>query len=580
MIKIKKYTTILMVAAMMNVASTGVGAEGLSVYCDNQKQVISGDIDTGTSGSLLIYLVGDNDDTQSIYGIDEADGNNGIYSVNMPVPDNLAEGWYLFRIEDYKAVDDTAGINLSERQKRMYIAPSSKANEAISGLNSATKSTISEAINQYADVLNISLDAYEAVTGEIIISMRPKQGFESPADFAKKYNKAKAIGIIRNSNNAEDAADEYIEVLDIEPNEDYDTYKDDILKLFVAFVKAMPITASVLEDTKTFFKEATALSVLNNGTRATITDILKKYSSVFGIELSGDYTKNSVEVNKALEHKDFTSISSVQEAYKKRLSELTYKPVNNSGGGSGGGGKSPSISYQGNNQPVAPSPTTEPTAPKFSDLTTVSWAAKAISSLCEKNIISGYDDGTFRPNNTVTREEFIKLVICAFNLMDDKAVYRFKDGSADIWYAPYIASAEAKGIITGYDDNKVMTRFKHDDEYTMSERVFNNTGDYNSAFTSNARDYMVKTVLAKKNGMDIIVPAPGIEIASLSLSDLNYSNSQYYSLSDVKLFHITKDGIITEINEKDLDNYTFANSSARAVVYATYTQLRTVYIYD
>ena len=81
MIKIKKYTTILMVAAMMSIASTGAGAEGLSVYCDNQKQVISGDIDTGTSGSILMYLVGDNDDAQSIYGIDEIEGNNGVYSV-------------------------------------------------------------------------------------------------------------------------------------------------------------------------------------------------------------------------------------------------------------------------------------------------------------------------------------------------------------------------------------------------------------------------------------------------------------------------------------------------------------------
>ena len=127
----------------------------------------------------------------------------------------------------------------------------------------------------------------------------------------------------------------------------------------------------------------------------------------------------------------------------------------------------------------------------------------------------------------------------------------------------------------------VLTRFRRDDEYTMSERVFNNTGDYNSAFTSNARDYMVKTVISKKNGTNIIVPAPGIDFASMSASDLDYTNSQYYSLSDVKLFHISKSGVITEINEKELDNYTHeVNASIRAVVYSTYTQLRTVYIYE
>ena len=455
MIKIKKYTTILMVAAMMSITSTGAGAEGLSVYCDNQKQVISGDIDTGTSGSILIYLVGDNDDAQSIYGIDEIEGNNGVYSVNMPVPSSIAEGWYLFRIEDHKAVDDTAGMDLQNRQKRMYIAPSSKADAAKATLDSAQKSTISTVIKEYADVLNISLDEYGDTAGEILIAMRPNGGFGSVADFAKKYNKAAAIGVIRTSDIASETADEYLEALDIEPNEDYDTYKEDILKLFVSSVKTMPIEASVSEDTEILFKEATALAVLNNGTRATITDILKKYSDIFGIELGNDYLNNAVEVNKALEHKGFTDILSVQQAYKKRLSELTDKPGNNYGGGSSSSGKSPSISYQGNNQPTTPAPTTEPTVPKFSDLTTVSWAEKAISSLCEKHIISGYDDGTFRPDDTITREEFIKLIICAFDLMDEQAVYRFKDGSADMWYAPYIASAEAKGIITGYDDNTV-----------------------------------------------------------------------------------------------------------------------------
>lgn len=47
----------------------------------------------------------------------------------------------------------------------------------------------------------------------------------------------------------------------------------------------------------------------------------------------------------------------------------------------------------------------------FSDLTPSHWAYENIMGLVEKNVINGYQDGTYRPENEVTRGEFFKLIV-------------------------------------------------------------------------------------------------------------------------------------------------------------------------
>ena len=69
--------------------------------------------------------------------------------------------------------------------------------------------------------------------------------------------------------------------------------------------------------------------------------------------------------------------------------------------------------------------------------------------MSEKGIISGYEDGTFRPQNNVTRAEFTKMLIVAFNLKNADAAFNFKDVSPDNWYYQYVAAAANAGLING-----------------------------------------------------------------------------------------------------------------------------------
>lgn len=88
---------------------------------------------------------------------------------------------------------------------------------------------------------------------------------------------------------------------------------------------------------------------------------------------------------------------------------------------------------------------------KFADVDSGAWFAKNVGYAAENNIVSGYEDGSFRPQNTITREEFAAM-ICRFMKYDTSASEVFSDVPSEHWAAPYIAAMKANGIISGYED--------------------------------------------------------------------------------------------------------------------------------
>ena len=60
---------------------------------------------------------------------------------------------------------------------------------------------------------------------------------------------------------------------------------------------------------------------------------------------------------------------------------------------------------------------------KFWDLTKEHWAYAAISELRIRKIINGFSDGSFRPNSTITRAEWTKIMVTALNIPIAKTGY-------------------------------------------------------------------------------------------------------------------------------------------------------------
>jgi hypothetical protein len=92
-------------------------------------------------------------------------------------------------------------------------------------------------------------------------------------------------------------------------------------------------------------------------------------------------------------------------------------------------------------------------ATKFSDVTSGYWANGYIQELANRNIISGFPDGSFRPDEPVTRAQFASMLRTAFNRNAVRNTVNFKDVPSDYWASPAIRDAYAKGFMSGYPEN-------------------------------------------------------------------------------------------------------------------------------
>lgn len=92
------------------------------------------------------------------------------------------------------------------------------------------------------------------------------------------------------------------------------------------------------------------------------------------------------------------------------------------------------------------------------------WAESAITSWQDKGLITGYTDGTFKPDNSITRAEFASMVNKALGLTE-KGDVPFSDVQSGSWYYDAISIAVKAGYCSGYEDGT----FKPDATITRAE---------------------------------------------------------------------------------------------------------------
>ena len=107
---------------------------------------------------------------------------------------------------------------------------------------------------------------------------------------------------------------------------------------------------------------------------------------------------------------------------------------------------------------------------RYSDVAAGQWYNNAVSTMTRAGIVNGYPDGTFRPNAPITRAEMAKIIALFAKL--DKSTDRFPD-AAGHWAEAYIRLAAGNGWIEGYPDgtfrpNQSITRAE---TVTMIDRV-------------------------------------------------------------------------------------------------------------
>ena len=150
--------------------------------------------------------------------------------------------------------------------------------------------------------------------------------------------------------------------------------------------------------------------------------------------------------------------------------------------------------------------TTDIYAVSFSD-TSLSYYRDSIETLANEWVISGYGDGRFGPENTITRAEILKILMRAKWVTPSKPDSQcFPDVKITTWYHPYVCEWVKLGVVKGFADGS----FKPDNHVTVLEALAMSLRLYGIAPENGNPWYTSYQDFAMQNGM--------LDIASYSIS--------------------------------------------------------------
>lgn len=161
----------------------------------------------------------------------------------------------------------------------------------------------------------------------------------------------------------------------------------------------------------------------------------------------------------------------------------------------------------------------------------------AIAYLKSQGIVKGYDDGTFLPDTTINRAEFMKIIIGAA-VADPKGSGCFKDVK-DEWFAKYVCEAKNKGYVSGYPDGT----FKPDLNISVVEaskivaKAFELKIDNNGAVTGSTPWFKpFVSSLAAKNAIPVSIDYPEKKVTRGEMSEIAWRVKTGVTTKSTKTF--------------------------------------------
>lgn len=374
--------------------------------------------------------------------IDDRTDINGVYTVRLKLQnDKIAQADFPYRSE-------ASRIELNNRMKAsgtVEILKSYLDDEA--NLTTLTVSGLD------MDVYNNLNDGLKTKVNTMIFENRELSTFNY-IDFATAFNQATYF-IGYNSSDNLNSSVLYLEKLNLKYN--YIVSYSDIIsgsdsQLLSVLQDAMYASKPYISDIEmtTRFNEVYALYSIANARIIDIESTIVSNSILIGYANDARYIKYVAindksdindKIKNALYNKNIYKTEDFLNVLKNASIVTTTTTSDSSKGNTGGTGK-----YISND--IIAQKEQENTA-VFSDLNDSLWAQESIMYLFNKGIVNGYGDNRFRPLSSITREEFIKLIICATELYVDGADSQFSDVKKEDWFYKYIAGAAKQGIVNG-----------------------------------------------------------------------------------------------------------------------------------
>ena len=363
----------------------------------------------------------------------------------IPMREDAAKGKYLLVVGD--EVSSVYYAQLTERQGDMIT-------EAKTALSNDTFADFAADNGKYFCDGNL----YDSLSGKAKVTkyaedLMSKHKNLSGTEFAQKLSTSMNTGILMEALN-ENKIDDFSVIKSMTdesemqiPLDNVDLIEDDKVGNVISDVSGKNFASA--NDYQKRLSESIFMNVIANGENMSNADkkvFFETYASKLGINLSG---YNKLTDNKKIEAvaKIAASNSTTLSALQSALDDICKSAVTTTqiGGGGGGGGG-------GTNGIRAATPVTDIVAKGLADLSQCEWARAAIEHLVSINMISGYEDNTYKPLKNISRAEFTSIIARKY-LPQNNYDGSFSDVASGSWYANYVESAYKNGIISGKGGN-------------------------------------------------------------------------------------------------------------------------------
>lgn len=438
------------------------GFENVSVVSDMYigKVLISGKYASEAANRYIAAVVTDKNETEinisdfsgKVIGASQSEiDENGNFSTEIVLPESAPTDRYkVFLVPEY----GEEYTQIFEHNSRGEI------NNVLRLLNTLNDGNeIINKISENKDILKTDVSFANELDkesySEILLKNRPDSGWEDINSLKKSIQTSKSLYDINKAGNAEEIDSA---LRNWGESFNYKEYSDIYQTIKTALISKL-INKNDLKTESEFKSFYENEYVICNITDSPNWSYAKKV-------LESDYVKSLLSEDAANKLKslkyteevykyvytkrnEIRDISSVVEIYKAAIeSEYISETKTPQGGGGTGGGGGGTVA-----PPTSVKPEENKTV-KFNDINGFDWARDAIEYLAEKKIIDGTGDKTFSPDENVTREQFVKMIINALNFEKTKNGIDFGDVNETMWYYEYICSAYNNGIINGINENK------------------------------------------------------------------------------------------------------------------------------
>ena len=327
-----------------------------------------------------------------------------------------------------------------------------------------TTEELEDLIMDYYPGLNIDITYYQNLgeeSRETLLSKINSKEFDDVEEFKTSVVNDIATAVVfsaQDTSNKVLLVQKFANELEIAGTKCYTDYlllDDEEKKSFVSLLSDED--SSVFAET---FKNEFVLYRVNTAVWNIVPEIMDKYldcgAEALFKNVSNDNKKAAITALK-IAVKD-GNITKAEDMYNYLKKSIPKDQPGGSGGMGGSGGAGGSGGNFGAPAPQVTAPvvitdsnTSTDTAGKgyFTDLQNVPWAEEAVSYLYKKGVINGKADKTFAPDDSVTREEFVKMIMIAFKYDNSSAECPFGDVQKNSWYYPYVCSAYKLNIISG-----------------------------------------------------------------------------------------------------------------------------------